>query len=69
MHLLMYNSNHSPIWIRSGTSLIQHSNQKPFQFLSAWLGHEGFVDLVHSNWSGAHAWQENVFTFTATARL
>ena len=46
VHLPMFKSDHSPLWVRFGSNLVNLSKPKPFKFLSAWLGHASFVDLV-----------------------
>ena len=55
VHLPMFNFDHSPLWVRSGSNLVNLSKPKPFKFLSAWLGHVGFVDLVKQNWNGVNS--------------
>lgn len=49
VHLPMFNSDHNPLWVRFDTDLINLSKPKPFKFLSAWLGHDSFADLVMQN--------------------
>ena len=69
VHLPMYNSDHSHLWIRAGFDLVQFTQLKPFKFLSAWLSHESFPDLVRSNWDCSRSWANNVSGFSKAARI
>ena len=51
IHLRIFNFDYSPLWVRSRVDLVNLSKLKPFKFLSAWLEHDGFANIVYHNWS------------------
>ena len=67
VHLPMLNSDHSPLWVRTGTLLNSPRRPKPFKFMAAWLSHDSFGDLVKDSWSSNNAWGVNVEAFTHAA--
>ena len=49
--------------------LTLHSKPKPFCFISAWLGHDGFEELVRNSWASSCSWEENISSFIAATKL
>ena len=67
VHLPMFGSDHSPLWIKSGYCLHVTQRPKPFKFIEAWLGHQNFESLVKDSWKSEVSWVENVNSFVGGA--
>ena len=67
VHLPMFSSEHSPIWVRAGSMLRSSNKSKHFKFMAAWLGHASFGDLVRDIWNNGDSWDVNVTAFAQAA--
>ena len=69
IHLLMFNSDHCPLWIWSRDLSNSQRNPKSFKFIAVWLSHDSFEGLVRDNWKGELHWEDYVREFTSAASL
>ena len=69
VHLPMFNSDNCPLWFQSSNSLFHSFGSKPFKFISTWLGHTSFNELVQCNWRRSDNWSDNINAFVVAAKV
>lgn len=66
-HLQKIKSDHRPLAIWCGKENGRR-HPHPFHFLSGWLSHNGFRQLVHENWGAAGMLEESVKNFVTVVK-
>ena len=66
VYLTKMNSDHYLLWVRAG-SFFTLRNPKPFKFITTWLNHDEFGNLVANNWNWNSLWMDNVAHFSQVA--
>lgn len=66
-HLHKLKSDYRPLGITFGVSK-QSKTPRPFRFLSCWLSHSDFGNLVSQNWSGGDSLERSISCFVDTAK-
>ena len=63
VHLPNMNFDHCPLWVRAGDVFVP-KNSKPFTFITAWLNHGGFKQLVSHSWDRNAHYYDNITHFS-----
>lgn len=68
-HLPLFKSDHVPFWIRFTQPMGRARGNRPFRFLTSWLTHDDFNELVKRTWKFDEGWNSNVVSFTKAVKL
>ncbi|XP_050220226.1 uncharacterized protein LOC126670515 [Mercurialis annua] len=68
LHLPRIQSDHNPIFIQFNKQHHLSSGPKPFRFQAAWIGNDGFKDLVRQSWNNASSLADSIENFAVQAK-